>query len=99
MTVFQVPASKAGYKQNRFEFTMPGSKKVHSIPKLSFLKPELLLKMETLSQAQAMNELFAEYLPEVLGQFGEIFQLEALFNAWSEASEMSLGESEASTAS
>lgn len=95
--VYQVPPSKASLKQNRFEFGLPGSKKVYSVPKLQFVKPALALTFGDLTEVQVANLLFAEYLPEVFPQLEDGSQLEALLNAWKEASEgVGVGESSAS---
>jgi hypothetical protein len=98
--VYQVPASKASIKQNRFEFQLPGSKKVYSVPKLQFVKPSLALTFGELTEIQVANLLFAEYLPEVFPQLEDGSQLEALLNAWKDASEgVGVGESSASDGS
>lgn len=95
--VFQVPPSKASVKQNRFEFTLPGAKKVYSVPKLNFLKPSLALSFDALTEVQVANALFNEYLPEVFPLIEDGAQLEALLNAWKDASEgVGVGESSAS---
>jgi len=95
--VYQVPPSKASVKQNRFEFGLPGSKKVYSVPKLQFVKPSLALTFGELTEVQVANLLFAEYLPEVFPLLEDGSQLEALLNAWKEASEgVGVGESSAS---
>lgn len=94
--VYQVPASQASIKQNRFEFTLPGSKKVYSVPKLQFVKPSLALKFDELTEVQIANLLFTEYLPEVFPQLEDATQLEALLNAWKEESGIGVGESGAS---
>jgi len=94
--VYQVPTSKASIKQNRFEFTLPGSKKVYSVPKLQFIKPAIALQFNELSEVQIANLLFNEYLPEVFPQIEDSSQLEALLGAWKEESGVGVGESEAS---
>lgn len=94
--VYQVPSSQASIKQNRFEFSLPGSKKVYSVPKLQFVKPAIALQFSDLTEVQIANLLFAEYLPEVFPQLEDATQLEALLNAWKEESGIGAGESEAS---
>jgi hypothetical protein len=37
VATFEVPASKASVKQNRFEFKIPGEKKTYSLPLLQYL--------------------------------------------------------------
>lgn len=97
--VFQVPASKASIKQNRFEFTFPGSKEVHSIPLMKFLKPALMLRLNGMQEADAGLLILNELLPDVIDRFEDAEQLEEFFNAWSEASGVTPGESPASAAS
>jgi len=94
--VYSVPAPQASIKQNRFEFTLPGSKKVYSVPKLQFVKPSLALSFGELSEVQVANLLFNEYLPDVFPLLEDSTQLEALLSAWKEASGIGVGESEAS---
>lgn len=94
--VFQVPASKASVKQNRFEFSLPDSNKVYSVPKLQFVKPSIALQFNDLTEIQIANILFAEYLPEVFPQLEDSTQLEALLFAWKEESGVGTGESVAS---
>ena len=94
--VYQVPPSQASIKQNRFEFSLPGSKKVYSVPKLQFVKPSIALQFSDLTEVQIANLLFSEYLPEVFPQLEDATQLEALLNAWKEESGIGAGESEAS---
>ena len=54
---FEVPASKASIKQNIFEFTIPGSKKVYSLPLLQYLNADLATEMAVISpKLQAMQE-------------------------------------------
>jgi len=94
--VYQVPASKASIKQNRFEFQLPGSRKIHSVPLLKFLKPSLALELEEASELSAAKILFNEYLPEAFTQFEDAEQLEAFLDAWKDASGIGVGESGAS---
>jgi hypothetical protein len=47
MPTYEVPASKASIKQNRFEFKMPDGKK-YSVPKLEYIKPSLGMKFAEL---------------------------------------------------
>ena len=94
--VYQVPSSQASIKQNRFEFSLPGSKKVYSVPKLQFVKPAIALQFSDLTEVQIANLLFNEYLPEVFPQLEDATQLEALLNAWKEESGIGAGESGAS---
>lgn len=97
--VYEVPRSKASLKQNRFEFKLPGSAKVYSVPLLKFLKPSLALQLENASELAAARSLFAEYLPEALEHFEDGEQLSSFMQEWAAASGISVGESEASTSS
>ena len=95
--VFQVPPSQASIKQNRFEFALPGSKKVYSVPKLQFLKPSLALSFDDMNEAQAARALFSTYLPDALELLEDSTQLQALMEAWQADSEgVGVGESKAS---
>ena len=94
--VYQVPASQASIKQNRFEFSLPGSKKVYSVPKLQFVKPSLALSFGEMTEVQVANALFTEYLPEAFPLLEDSSQLQALMEAWQAESEVGVGESKAS---
>lgn len=95
--VYEVPPSKASIKQNRFEFHMPGNRKLFSVPKLQYMKPALALQLSELTEVEAAKVLFDEYLPEAFDQFGDAEQLEEFMAAWQEASGITVGESQAST--
>ena len=113
--VYAVPPSKASVKQNRFEFTVPGSKKVHSVPKVQFVKPSFLREIETLvagipdgqepppevSMAlyRAQLAMFEHYVPGFTDLFDDSEQIGSLMAAWQAESNISLGESSASSAS
>jgi hypothetical protein len=97
--VFQVPASKSSVKQNRFEFSLPGSAKVYSVPKLEYVKPSLALQFEDATDVGAARLLFGAYLPEAFGLLEDVEQLGALMEAWKDASGVTPGESGASTGS
>lgn len=94
--VFQVPASKASIKQNRFEFQIPGSKKIFSVPLLKYLKPSLALELEGSTEVGAAKALFNEYLPDAFHLFEDGDQLAAFLEAWKDASGIGVGESQAS---
>jgi hypothetical protein len=93
---FQVPPSKASFKQNRFEFQLPGSRKVFSVPLLKYVKPSLAIELEEASELGAVKLLFGEYLPEAFPLFEDGDQLGAFLDAWKEASGLGVGESGAS---
>lgn len=112
MSVYEVPASKASIKQNRWEFKMPDGKK-YSIPKLQYIKPALGLKFAELevttdadgNQTADVHEtsalvkaVFETYFPDkdLFGLFEESEQFADWMTAWTEASGVSLGKSEAS---
>lgn len=97
--VYTVPKSKASIKQNRFEFKLEGDATVYSIPLLKFLKPSIALELQAGNQAEAMRSLFTEYMPGVLEKLEDSVQMGDLFQAWQDASGVSLGESSASSSS
>lgn len=113
--VYQVPPSKASIKQNRFEFTVPGSRKVHTLPKVQYLRPSDLATLQGLAsevgegqtptseQAQriyaAQLAIFDHYVPGFIGLFDDSEQIGALMAAWQAESNISLGESSASAVS
>lgn len=97
---FQVPESKRSIRQNQFEFKVPGDRKTYRIPKAKYMT---MGQVETLA-TKGENVQITDIL-EILGQ-GEAReavrtldqeQLEALMEAWQEASGLSVGESSAST--
>ena len=91
---FDVPASKKSIKQNRFEFTLEGEK--HSIPLLKFAPVEAAEQFELGRDVSGIlacceNDKARDAIRGLDGdQFG------ALMDAWSEASGVTAGESEAS---
>jgi hypothetical protein len=94
--VYEVPVSKKSLKQNRFEFTLPGSKKVHSIPLLKFVKPSFIRDYADLEETEFIIKFLDDTIPGVLDGLDDLEQLTGLFTAWQEASGISVGESEAS---
>lgn len=94
---FAVPASKQSIGQNRFEFTLPSApKKVYSVPLLKYLRPALIVKADTMSELAFTRLLFDEYMPEAFDKLEDADQLQALMEAWQEASGIDAGESSAS---
>ena len=94
---FQIPASKRSIKQNRFEFKV--GNKTHSIPLLKFLPvraAELFENGKNLAGliAAADEDATREVIRDLDGE-----QLEALIEAWQEASGVEVGESSASSES
>lgn len=97
--VYEVPKSKASLKQNRFEFRLPGSAKVYNVPLLKFLKPSIALKLADLSELEIAKQILDAYLPEAVEKFDDADQLADFMGAWTEASGITPGESEASASS
>lgn len=97
--VFQVPESKRSLNQNQFEFQLPGDDTVYRIPKAKYL---------TSGEVEKLSNSTRVTFSDILTLFGkdeaaatairelDTDQLEALMNAYTEASGMSLGESSAS---
>lgn len=99
MSTFHVPRSKASIKQNRFQFTMPDDpKRVYDIPLLKYLPPKLAVEASELSEIAFTKLLFETYMPDAFDQFEDSEQLQAFMAAWSEASNVTPGESSASPA-
>lgn len=122
---FQVPAPKASYKQNRFEFTLPdfddegdavpGTEVTYSVPKMQYINSDIRQRMLDVSMplkrmidegkqpepeqaaevTRIQRELFEKYAPGVYARVSDD-QLNALLQAWQEASSISVGESSAS---
>lgn len=102
---FQVPKSKASIKQNRFEFVIDGQK--YDVPLLRYLQA---WQIEAFSKAEGSS--FESSLDAVYAVFGEPGtttgdvirtldqeQLNALTDAYLEASKVTPGESDASSPS
>lgn len=103
--VYAVPASKRSLKQNRFEFTVPGDKKLYSMPLARYL---------TTGQVEEMSKLGDEVgILDILALFDERGgavtkgasaavrtleqeQVQELMVAWQTESGISVGESSAS---
>ena len=96
--VFEVPKSQASIGQNRFEFSLPGSKKKFSIPLAKFIKPALAIQMAE-QPVLATKVVLDHYAPGAFDLFESSDQLEAFAAAWREASGIGLGESPASSTS
>lgn len=98
MTAFQVPASKASIKQNQFEFKLPGDRKTYTIPKMQYLKPSLVDKLDPETpKTDTVKTILDFYHPGLWDGFDELSQATAFFEAWAAASSVQLGESSAST--
>lgn len=71
--VFEVPASKASIKQNQFEFKLPGSKKVYSIPKMQYISSDLRERMQRCgSHLKSVIDSGGEPDPEAMAEMGTI---------------------------
>ncbi|MEV8134293.1 hypothetical protein [Microbacterium aurantiacum] len=91
---YQVPASQASINQNRFEFTLPGSKKKYSIPQLRFLKPSLMRELDSsANKIDRVYMLLEHYHPNLIDEFDGLDQVEAFYTAWAAASGITVGES------
>lgn len=100
---YEIPASKASIKQNRFEFTFPGSRKVYSVPLLKYLPPRVAAQLEEtdFTNLRSVARIFDALVPDLdlFEKFEDSDQLEGWVSAWAEASGVSLGESPASAES
>lgn len=101
---FQVPASKASQKQNRFEFQFPGDRKTYSVPLINYLPPWLALKLKNADadlDEGVIRELFDTIAPGMglFEKFEEAEQFSEWMSAWGRASGVTLGESPASAES
>lgn len=97
--VFQVPESKRSLHQNQFEFQLPGDDTIFRVPKAKYL---------TSGEVEKLSDKASIAFTDILSIFGkdeaaalairelDTEQLEALMEAYTDASGMSLGESSAS---
>jgi hypothetical protein len=105
--VYQVKQSAAKQKKNRFEFQMPGSKKLYSVPLLQYIPPRLVIDLQKVDDSKPdtvidfIQKLFKAVSPkeDILALFDDEDQFTDWFVAWQEASTVQLGESSASAAS
>jgi hypothetical protein len=101
---FNVPVSAGEKPENRFEFTMPGSKKKYSLPKMEFLTGEHLLLVSKIEDdefgPESVTALFqlTDDLTDAAIRKLAMDQLVAFFLAWSDASEVTPPESDGSPA-
>jgi hypothetical protein len=82
-----------------FEFKMPGDKKVYKVPKLKYIRPALIEQLDGGKKSEIMSALIEAYHPGLYAKFDDADQLVDLYEAWAEASGISMGESSGSTAS
>jgi hypothetical protein len=106
---FQVPTSAGDLPENRFEFSLPKSKKTYSVPKLEFLTGEQMMKVVSVDKASAAGTLGDSDIAVIFELFEDMCdapvralamdQLFALYEAWSAASDVTPGESDGSPSS
>lgn len=94
---FQVPQSKKSIRQNRFEFDIDGT--TYSIPLLKYAPVEAAEAFENDKPIRALmlaanDKAAADIIRSLDGE-----QFQALMDAWTEASDVTPGESPASTGS
>jgi hypothetical protein len=105
--IYQVPASAATKKENRFEFRMPGSRKAYSLPLLQYIPPKLALDLPKIDESDpsSLIEFMGKFLHrispsmDILDLFEDQQQFMDFFQAWQDASTVSVGESQASASS
>ena len=68
---FEVPKSKASIKQNVFEFTIPGSKKVYSLPLMQYIGADLAADMSKIAPSVKEMADAGENDPEVVAALSE----------------------------
>ncbi|MDJ0338266.1 hypothetical protein [Cryobacterium sp. PH31-O1] len=89
---FTVPASKASIRQNRFEFSIEGSAKKYSLPKMKFMPVGVIAKLQAVEAPNlldVLNFLGTGPAATAAGTLdGE--QLDVLFTAWQSESGVTL---------
>lgn len=101
---FQVPESKRSIKQNQFLFQVPDDGREYSIPKAQFLPVGVIEKMAgnpeevTILDILGMFDTADEAATKAIRTL-DATQLQALTQAWQDASGVTTGESSASTSS
>lgn len=93
--MFQVPASKRSIKQNRFEFEVDGEQ--YEVPLLKYLPAAAAEAMEAGKSVTALMMATDTDSAKAALRSLDGEQLEALFDAWQEASGIEVGESPASS--
>lgn len=101
--VYSVPKSKRSLKQNRFEFNIPGDKRVHSIPLAKYLSTGQVEEIAKRGDHVGLIDILAIFdekdvskgTPEAVRTLDQE-QLEALMQAWQAESGIAVGESSAS---
>lgn len=78
--------------ENQYQFVGPDGKKTW-LPKLKYIKPELVVKLDGGAKLDIIRELFETYQPGLFGKFDDFDQVEDIFIKWQAASGVELGES------
>lgn len=93
------PSGAANKPENRFEFQLWNDDTIYSIPKLAYIKPDLLRKITGQELTAGILSLIEEYNPGVTAKLEDSDQLGGIITAWGEESGISLGESAGSSTS
>lgn len=97
--VYEVPASKASIKQNRFEFKV--GQKTYSLPKMQYLSLNQMALMQTIDESASVETIVHAFVSvdsaagKAIGALDQE-QVKGLFAAWQAESNISVGESLAS---
>lgn len=94
---YQIPESAGLNPANRFEFEFEGE--TFSVPKVKFLRPAVVRRLETLTQQQVIFFLLDEFAPDLVDRLDDMGQVEDLYRAWASASGIDLGEPSGSSVS
>lgn len=102
MAPFVVPESKRSIRQNQYEFTLPGQKKIYRIPKAKYLPVGLIEKFEGSKEDLSVADVLSMFDNGDAATLAAIRtldseQLQALTKDWQTDSGMTVGESKAST--
>lgn len=93
------PSGAADKPENRFDFQLWNDETIYSIPKLAYIKPDLLRKITGQELTSGILGLIEEYNPGVTAKLEDSEQLGGIISAWSEESGISVGESSGSSTS
>lgn len=104
MAVFVVPESKAAKADGQFQFKLPGSKKTFNVPLMQYLPVERASAAARFESGAfnptdldaVLADMFGSEELAGLVKKLDSEQLSALFQAWQDAGDVSLGESPAS---
>lgn len=97
--MFEVPQSKKSIRQNRWEFTIPGEDGTFDVPLMKFASIAAMEAFEAGKESTGLilaadNERARDAIRSL-----DADQVTALLDAWSEASGVTVGESQGSPAS